>query len=141
MSGDGKKPTERSRLTSWRWQGEGLVRRCKETDRPRRTHSLETASGGTYQGTELNQPSEADSRSGDGRGKGLSGDGKKPIDRGALTPWRRRREGLVRTRKETNRAKHTHILETTLVGTCQDTEKNQPSEAYSPTGGGRERDL
>ena len=141
LSGHGKKPTKGSRLTFWRWQGEGLVRRWKKTDRPRHTHFLETVSGGTCQGTEGNQPREADSLSGDGRGKDLSEDGKKPTDRGALTNWRQHREGLVRTRKETDQPRHTHFLETASGGTCQDTGKNQPSEAHSHPGDGIGRDL
>ena len=48
----GKKPNERSALTNWRPQREGLVRTWKETDRPRRTHILERASRGAYQDTE-----------------------------------------------------------------------------------------
>ena len=99
LSGRGKKPTERSALTSWRQHREGLVRTWKETDRPRRTHCLETAGGGTCQEMERNQLGEADSLPGDGRGKDLSGDGKKPTDRGALTLWRRHWEGHIRARK------------------------------------------
>ena len=105
LSGHGKKPTDRGVLTSWRWQREGghgkkqsergaltvcrrqregLVRTRKEIDRPRRTHILETAEGGTCQGKE-NRPAEAHSRSVDGRERDLSGHEKKPTDRGALT--------------------------------------------------------
>ena len=69
----------------------------------RRTHVLETAEGGTCQDTQGKRPTEAHSRSGDGRGRDLSGHVGKPTDRGALTNWRQQREGLVRTRKETDR--------------------------------------
>ena len=51
------------------------------------------------------------------------------------------REGLVRIRKETNRATRTHQLEETEGGTCQDTERNRLSEAHSHPGDGRVRDL
>ena len=49
----------------------------------------------------------------------MSGHRKKPTDRGALTTWRRQREGLVKTWKETDR----------------------PTEAHSHPGDGRGRDL
>ena len=50
-------------------------------------------------------------------------------------------EEPVRTWKETNRARHTHVLETVEGGTCQDTEKKQPSKVHSLPGGGGGRDL
>ena len=115
---------------------EGLVRTQKERESARRTHILETAEGGTCQDTEINRQREAHSHSGGGRGRGgtcqdmernrpseahpppgysrgrdLSGHIKKPTKRGALTSWRRQREGLVRTHKETGQARCTHILE------------------------------
>ena len=110
MSGNGKKPTDRGALTLWRRQREELVRTQKETDRPRRTHKLETAEGGTCQDTESNRSTEAHSHPGDDRGRNLSGHGKKPTDRGALTSlsWRRQREGLVRTQKETDIPRRLH---------------------------------
>ena len=154
MSGHGKRPTERSALTNWRRQGEGLVRTRKNTNRAKHTHKLETvergtcqemennqrsrcthflktASGGTCQDMERNRPTEAHSLSGDGRGRDLSGDGKKPAEQGALTSWRRQGEGLVRTRKETNRAKHTHFLERVERGTCQEMKKKPTIEVHS----------
>ena len=131
LSGHTRKPTDRGSLTSWRRQREALVRTCKETDRPRRTHKLETAEGGTCQGTQENRPTEAHSRPGDGRGSHLSGHARKPTDQGALTSWRRQREALVRTRKETDRLRRTHHLETAEGGTCQDTERKLPSGGRS----------
>ena len=74
----------------------------------------------------------------------MSGHRKKSTKQGALTFWRRQREGLVRTRKETDRASSTHFLETTEGGTCQDTKKNRASDArdaHSQTGDSRGRDL
>ena len=47
----------------------------------------------------------------------MSGHGKRPTDRGALTSW------------------------TVEGGTCQDTERNRPTEVHSPTGDGRGRDF
>src|SRR5947208_2050197 len=113
----------------------------KETDRARHTHVLETAEGGTCHDTERNQPSEAYSRPGDSRGRDLSGHRKKPTERGTLTYWRRQREGLVRTHKETDRARLTHVLEVAEGRTCQDTERNRPSKSHSPPGDGRGKDL
>ena len=134
LSEHGKKPTDRSALTAWRRQREGLVRTRKETDQPRHTHILETAVEETCQNTERNRPTEAHSHPGDGRGRDLSGNRKKPAEQGTLTNWRWQREGpgqdternrltkahslpgdgggrVVRTQKETDRPRHTHILE------------------------------
>ena len=141
LSGHRKKSTERGALTTWRRQREGLVRRQKETDRLRLTHILETASRGTCQDTERNRSTEAHSPTGDGIGRDLSGYGKKPTERGALTSWRWEREGLVRTQKETDRPRRTHFLEMAPGGTCQDTERNRPREAHSPSGDGIGSDL
>ena len=60
----------------------------------------------------------------------------KLTEQGALTLWRWQREGLVRTQKETDRARRTNHLETAEGGTSQDTERNRPSEGheYSQTG-------
>ena len=159
-----RKETDRGTLTNWRWQRDRCVRTRKETDRPRRTHQLETTEGGTCQDTQTNRPTEAHSPTGNGRRRDLSGHRKKPIDRGALTIWRRQREGLVMIRKETDRPRHTHqletaeggtcqdtqrtdrprrthILETAEGGACQDTQRNRPTEAHSLPGGGTGRDL
>ena len=141
MSGHGNKPTERCALTSWRRYREGLVRTRKQTDRATRTHFLETASGEACQDTERNRPNDADSRTGDGIGRDLSGHVKKPTKRCALTFWRRHRERLVMTRKQTDRATRTHELETESGETCQDTERNQLSHAHSLPGDGIGRDL
>ena len=51
--------------------------------------------------------------------------------KGALTFWKRQREGLVRTQKETDRARHTHVLETAEGGTCQDTQMNRRKGALT----------
>ena len=94
----------------------------------------------------------------------MSGHGEGLTEQGALTLWRRQREGLVKTREETDRemhthqlemaeggtgqdreendrARHTHKLETEDGGTCQDTDKNRQTEAHSLPIGGRGRDL
>ena len=141
LSGYGKKQTVRGALTFWRWQREEFVRPQKEINQARHTHSLEMAGGGTCQDTERNWPSEAHSLSGDGRGRNLSGHGKKLTERGTLTSWRQQKEGLVSTQKKNERARHTHILKTEEGGTCQDTEKNWPSETHSLSGDGRWKNL
>ena len=66
---------------------------------------------------------------------------KKPTEQGTLTYWRQQREGLVRTQKETDRARHTDVLKTAEGGTCQYTERNRPSETHSHTGDSRGRSL
>ena len=98
----GRKLTNQGTLTSWGRQRVELVRTQKETDQPRHTHQLETAEGGTCQDTEKNQPTKVHSPTGDGRGRDLSGHGKKPAEQGTLTSWGRQRKGLVRTWKETH---------------------------------------
>jgi hypothetical protein len=121
----------------------GLVRIQKETDRTRGTHALEmaeretcqdtekseqargthflkTAEGGTSQKTERRRPNGRHSRSGDSRGRDLSGHGKKGTKRGALTLWRQQRDRLIRTQKRTERARSTHLLERTEEGTLSE---------------------
>ena len=141
MSGHRQKPAKQGVLTNWRRQREGLVRKQKEISQTRHTHSLETAEGGTCQDTERHWPSEAHPHSGDGRGGDLSGHRKKLAKQGTLTPWRRQREGLVRSQEEIGQVRHTHFLETAAEETCQDRERNWPSGAHSQTGDGRGRDL
>ena len=145
-SGQRKNPTQRGALTSWRRHRERQVRTQKESDPVRGTHSLETASGGISQDIERIRPSEGHSHPGDGIGMGKSGHGKdwtergyshtgdgvtremskrrkNPTERGALTYWRRRQEGQVSTRKGSDQARGTHLLETASGGTTQDIER------------------
>ena len=131
FSGRGKKLTDQGPLTSWRQQREGLVRIKKETVRPRPTHILETAEGGICQDTERNRPIKAHSPTGNNRGRGWSKYGKKPTNQGPLTLWRWQREELVRTRKKTDQAITTYILEMVEGGTCHDTERtDRPSPTH-----------
>ena len=164
LSGHRKKSTDRAALTIWRRHRERLVRTPKEIDRPRRTHELETGEGATCQDTERNRQTKPHSLAGDGRGSNLSGHRKKSTDRAhslagdgrgsdlsghrkrstnraALTSWRRQRERLVRTPKEIGRPSRTHFLETGEGVTCQDTERNRPTEPHSLAGDGRGSDL
>ena len=119
-----KKLTEQVALTLWRWQREGLVKTWKKIDQARSTHSLEMAEGVTCQDTEKNRLSEGHSLAGDGKGRNLSGHENKPTKRGSLTFWRQQRKGLVRTWKQTDRARDTHQLKTAVGGIYQDTERN-----------------
>ena len=73
-----------------------------DCDRASSTHILEMASGGTSQDTERMRPSEGHSLPEDGIGRDKSGHRKHPTERGALTSWRRHREGQVRTWKESD---------------------------------------
>ena len=63
-----------------------------------------------------------------------------PTGRGALTSWRRHREGQVRTWKESDRASGTYVLETASGRTRQDTERIKLSEGHSLSGDGIGRD-
>ena len=141
MSAHREKPTERGALTSWRHQREGLVSTQEDTDRARLTHTLETAEGRTCQDRERNRPNEVHSLPGDGKGRSLSVHGKKLTERGILTNWKWQREVLVKAQKETDQARRTYSLETGEGGTCQDTERNRPSKAHSPSGDSRGEDL
>ena len=82
------------------------------------THLLETAEEGTYQDIERKQLREGHSLPGDSRGRDFSGEEKKPSKRGALTSWRQQREGLVRTWKDSNTERGTHLLETAEGDSC-----------------------
>ena len=81
------------------------------------------------------------SRSGDSRGRNLSECRRKLTERGAHTSWRRRREGVVRTRKETDRTRCTHALETAEKESCQDPKRNRPSQVHSHSEDGRRKGL
>ena len=117
------------------------MRTRKETDQARPTHSLKTAEGGTCQDTETIRPTKAHSPTGDGRQSNLSGHRNNPTDRGPLTRWRWQTQRLVRTPKQSDRPRPTHILETADRATCQDTETIRPTEAHSHAGDGRQSDL
>ena len=99
LSGHRKKLANRGTLTNWGRQREGLIRIQNETGQTRHTHQLKTAEGGTCQDMERNRANQSHSHPGDGRGRDLSGHRKKSIEPGALTAWRKQREGLVRTQK------------------------------------------
>jgi hypothetical protein len=89
---------------------------------------------------ERHWPSEGHSQAGDRIGRDKSEHEKEPTDRRVLTVWRLDREEKVRIRKETDRARGTHQLETRSRGTSQDTERNRPSEGHSLPGDRIERD-
>ena len=129
--GHGKNATKQRALTDWRPQREGIVRTQKETSRATGTHFLEIAEGGTCQDMERKRLSNGHSQTGDHRGRNLSGHRNKATKQRVPTSWRPQMEGLVRTRKETDRVTGTHFLETTEGGTCQDTEKATERQALT----------
>ena len=110
-------------LTSWRPHREGQVRTRKESDQERVLHQLETASGGGCQDTKRKQVSEGNSLSGNRIRRDKSGNGKE-TERGEPTFWRPHQEGYVTTRKESDRAKGTHFLETPSGQISQNTESD-----------------
>ena len=55
---------------------------------------------------------------------------KKATKQEALTSWRPQSSIVVRTQKESDKARSTHILETTEGGVCQDTERKQLSKRH-----------
>ena len=141
LSGHRNNLTNRGPLTSWRRQTERFVRTPKQSDQPRPTHQLETADRATCQDTERIRPTEAHSHTGDGRQSDLSGHRKNPTNRGPLTNWRQQTERLVRTPKQSDQPRPTHLLETADRATCQDTETIRLTEAHSHPGDGRQSNL
>ena len=70
----------------------------------------------------------------------MSRHGKKRIDRGTLTLWgqqKRAEKGTCQGKKEIDRPRCTHELETADRGTCQDMKRSRPTEAHSLSGDGR----
>ena len=66
----------------------------------------------------------------------------RPTERGALTSWRPNRERLVRTKKETDRARGTHRLETASGRTSQDqkeTDRAERTHSLETASGGASR--
>jgi len=70
----------------------------------------------------------------------LSGHGTK-LDRPGDTHKLGTTAGLLRTQKTTDRARSTHFLGNTEGGTCQDSERKEPSKGHSQTRDHRGRDL
>ena len=132
------RPTEAHSPTGDR--REGQVRTQKESDRPRTTHQLETAQGGTSQDTERIRPTEAHSLPGDRTGRDKSEHGKHPTDRGPLTNWRPHGEGQIRTQKESDRRGPLTSWRPHMEGQSQDTERFRQTEAHSLPGDRTRRD-
>ena len=139
---------------SRRWTQKEAIARCthrletkeggksQDTERKQRarhTNQLETKEGGTGHDMERKQLNEGRSPTGDNRERNKLGHRRKTIEQGALTIWRRQKDGQVRTWKENNRARDAHRLEMAEGGTSQNTEAKQPSGAHSPTSGGQVR--
>ena len=90
--------------------GAYIIRTWKQSDRARGTDFLETTEQGTSQDMERKWPSRGNSHPGDHRGWDESGHGKKVTKQGAPTSWRPQRNGQVRTWKESDQTRGTHIL-------------------------------
>ena len=102
---------------------------------PSEVHSLPgDGIGKDNQDTERIRSSEVHSLSGDSIERDKSGHKKSSSEQWALTLWSRHREGEVRTRKESDRARGTHFLETASGRTSQCTETMRPSEWHSLPG-------
>jgi hypothetical protein len=86
----------------------------------RGTHVLETADRETSQDRKIIRVGEGHSHSGKHRGRDKSGHEKNARGPGAITIWRAQAEGQIKTRKECERARDTHILESADRGTSQD---------------------
>ena len=71
----------------------------------------------------------------------FSGYEKKVTEQGAHTCWRRQREGLIRSQKESNRVRSTHSLETAEGGAHQNTERKRLNKGYSLSRDSRGRDI
>ena len=72
----------------------------------------------------------------------MSGHGEKNRhSKGHSRPGDSRGRELVRTWKQTDRPRGTHMLETPEGGSCQGTEQNKPSEGHSLPGDARGRGL
>src|SRR5437879_5034517 len=121
--GHRKNMSQRGALTSWRAQTQRQVRTRKECEQARGTHVLESPDTETSQDTERMRASEGHSRPGEPRHRDKSGHGRNASQRGALTNWRAQTQRQVRTRKECEPARGTHVLESLDTETSQDTER------------------
>ena len=92
------------------------------------------------QDAEKKQPSQRHSPTRDSRGRDKSGHGEKPTNQETLTDWRQQRNGQVRTQKETDGARGTHLLETAEGWTSHDIGRNQWSQGYLLAGDHRGED-
>ena len=102
--------------------------------RPSEGHSqTEDGIGRDKSGYGKNPTEQGNLPSGAGIGRVMSGYRKKPTERGALTDCRRHWEGQVKARKESDRARGTHHLESESGGTSQDTKRIRSSEGHSQT--------
>src|SRR6266850_1096516 len=79
------------------------------------------------------QPSEGHSPTGEHRQTDKSGHGKNLTKQGALTLWRVQMDGQVRTWKESDQSRGTHILKSADRQTSQDMERILLAEGHSHT--------
>jgi hypothetical protein len=150
-SGHQKNSSGRGTLTSCRAQSEGQIRKpketewargthslstieaqvrtAKETERARGTHPLSNAEGGISQGTG-NRVDESHSQSVEHRGRESSGHQKElwgPQGNSHSVEHR----GTSQDTEKNRAGESTHGLSTTEEGTSQDTERNRASEGHS----------
>jgi hypothetical protein len=112
------------------WTSQDLTPR--ESKRARGAYFLSSADEGTSQDTHKKRESEAHSLPVKHRCMDMSGHQKKPRGPEALTPCRIQREGQVRTTRESERARETHQLSSTVGRISRDTMKGRESEGHSP---------
>ena len=139
-SGHGNNASQEGALTSWRAQKQGQVRTRKECEPGRDTHILESPDTKTSQDTERMRASEGYSPTGEPRHKDKSEHGKNASQRGALTNWWAQIQRQVRTWKECEPTRGTHVLKSTDTETSQDVERTRASKGNSQTGEIRYRD-
>jgi hypothetical protein len=108
-------------LTHWRTKSDGQVDTRKESERVRETHELEGTVRRKSEDTEKKRASERHSHPGERRATDKSGYGRQARKREALTCWRQS-NGRVKLRKESERGRGAHILESAEQQTNVDTE-------------------
>jgi hypothetical protein len=116
------KDSQREALTDYRAQSERLVRTPKVSHPARGTHVLSSTERGAGQDSERWPASERHSPTVECRVRNCSEQRKKASQRGALTSCRAQSEGLVRTAKEGQPARGTHVLLSAERGANQGSE-------------------
>ena len=104
------------------------------------THILESPETETSQDTGRMRASKGHSLSRKPRQRDKSEHRRNASQQGALTSWRTQTQRQVRTWKECEPARGTHVLESPDTETCQDTERMQASEGHSHPGEPRYKD-
>jgi hypothetical protein len=108
-----------------------VVRTAKGSQLTRGAHLLSSADGGAGQDSKRKPASEGHSRSVEDRAREWSEQRKKASQRGALTGCRAQSKGPVRTAKESQLARGTHLLSITERGTGQDSKGKPATDGHS----------